>query len=162
MPRIQSLLLTATFGVALAVWLNTVPVRVGLALDDQPRPTPTQDIITEPTPRPAFMPIAMRRWDPRVPPPLIPVWQGYVDRMTRAERAACAPATHVMLDGRPGAPESRPVGLLYADRGDLELDFYIEYALEVSGLVDVAPATCEIGPRLIMGVKTFKVLQLPP
>ena len=92
----------------------------------------------------------------------MPVWQGYVDRMTREERRQCAPATHVLLDGRPGAPESRPIGLLYADRGDLELDFYIEYALEISGLVDVSTTACRVGPALMMGVKTFKVLQLPP
>jgi hypothetical protein len=119
--------------------------------------------IVEPelTPEPAHLPVAYRAHDKAVPPPLLAEASGNLERLSTANRTACAPATHQIR----AADEAADVlAVLYAARSDdplLELDLYLGELVRVRGTEGLTPTGCEEHWRII-GVEDVTVIEPPP
>jgi hypothetical protein len=132
----------------------------------QGQPTPPDGTpIVDPVPelRPIFLPLAVQRYDPRLPGPVGDAIEGYVAALTRAGRDACSPATHVLLTRPEGTRGAETVAVAFAGRPgpDLNLDFYLGEYVRVTGATDVAPEACVIAWRSVR-VATLTVVDTPP
>lgn len=121
--------------------------------------------IVEPQPElaPVFLPIAARAYDPSLPGPVGDALEGYVAALTRAGRAACAPATHVLLTRPEGTRGAQTVAVAHAARPgpELELDFFLGEYIAVRGATDLTPGACTITWRSVR-VESIVVVDTPP
>lgn len=130
-----------------------------------PGPLPGTPVVDpEPDRAPLVLPALWKRYDPRLPPPLAATARGYVATLNAAGKAACAPATHVLLSGQEGANGARPIAVMHAESADplLELDLYVGDPVEVTGLVSLTPTGCSGVTWQLMAVTRVRRLDLPP
>jgi len=128
------------------------------------RAAPQETPIIDPLPvlRPAYLPFAVRAYDPQLPEPLSSTVRGYVHSLRAVGLERCAPATHVLLDRPEGRPEARALAVLRAPRRGPNLDFYVGRFVELSGLLGFAPAACSILTDWLIDVASITVIELPP
>jgi len=133
----------------------------------QPEPTATDDTpIVDPEPLvvPLYMPYTAARYDETQPPPLAPIFHGYVAALTPSGRQACAPATHILLLQPEGTPGNTGIAALVQGGSDpnLTLDLYIAEYVEVKGTQDVAPEACRQVTQRLLHVREITIIRLPP
>jgi len=134
--------------------------RAASAPHPQQEPTPVIDPL--PVLRPAYLPLAARRHDPRVPEPLSSTVRGYVAELRALGRERCAPATHVLLDKPEGSQGAAAIGVLHSRRPGPNLDLYTGEFVEIGGLTGLAPEPCRILTEWLLEVTSIKVIELPP
>jgi hypothetical protein len=152
----RRLSIVATAIAAAAVWLGaahrTAPPRL-----DQPDPTPVVE--PEPTPPPVHLPEVLMRYDRKAPGPVAAEATGILELLSAAERAACEPSTHAILDGD---GDGLAAVLHSADPSDprLELDLYAGARVRVRGAERTAPVDCPA--RRAIAVADVATIEAPP
>lgn len=148
--------------------LRGVVVAAGSASDFRPVAASTPIVEpepTEPTPgEPLALPWVTSGYDPRAPGPVLSQAQGYIVTLEPMGRRACAPATHALLNRRPGDPEARAVAVLYRDSPDpnTNLDFHLGLAVTVVGVEALTPPSCRPVTWRLIGVRHVAPLEVPP
>lgn len=122
--------------------------------------TPVIDPIA--TPAPAYLPVAVRAYDARLPGPLGSDLRGWVAELRSPGRERCVPATHVLLDRREGLPGAVALAVLRSGRRGLNLDHHVGGFVEVSGPMDLAPPDCRILTDWLLGVTAITPIEVPP
>jgi hypothetical protein len=133
-------------------------------IDPGPAPATATPAAPEPVGQRLVLPALSKRHDPRLPPPLTGTARGYVATLNAAGRAACAPATHVLLSGPEGASGTDPIAVMHPESTDpgLELDLHVGEPVEVAGLVSLAPPGCRAVTWQLLTVTRVRRLELPP
>jgi len=110
------------------------------------------------------LPNLMQGYDPRLPGPITTTIEGYVAKLNAEGRAACAPATHILLRRPEGEPGADPLALLVRAGTDprLELDLYLGDYVEVQGEGDLAAEACRDLSWQLIGVRAIRVIEVPP
>jgi hypothetical protein len=136
------------------------PAAIPQAIPAAPQQTPIIDPL--PVLRPAFLPFALRGYNPQLPEPLSSTVRGYVAELRALGRERCAPATHVLLDKPEGVLGAAAIGVLHARRPGPNLDLYAGEFVEVGGTTSLAPTPCLILTEWLIEARTVKVIDLPP
>lgn len=142
---------------------------VGASVRTGPRLGPGQEtptVIVEPTaePRPAYFPRLLRVYDERLPEPVTTRLEGYVVKLTRDGREACAPATHVLQSRPDGFPNAVAHAVLHSPHPEpeLNLDLYLGEYVEVFGFSSLAPEACVTLTWQHLRVEALRRVILPP
>lgn len=140
--RIQ--LLPSSFALTLA--LGFAGAYAGTTTNGAPAHRPPSTPIVDPIPvlEPVYLPLAMRKYDPRLPDALAFSFDGYVTALNREGRQTCAPATHLLLSAPEGTPGNKVIAALYSTRR-VELDFYVNLCVHISGPVSLTSTACQRG-----------------
>lgn len=133
----------------------------------QPEPTATDGtpvVDPEPQPVPLYLPYLGQGDDKAQPPPLAPVFRGYVAALTASGREACAPAKHVLLREPEGTPANTAIAALVQGLPDpqLTLDLYIGEYVELKGTQEIAPEDCRPVTPWLVRVRDIRIIRLPP
>jgi hypothetical protein len=151
-------------GTALAL-LGLSPLRpapAGLGAPLQTTPT----VVVEPTspPRPLYLPSAALNHDPNLPGALTTRLEGFLIKLTRAGREACAPGTHLLQDKPEGHPDAQVHAVLHSPHPDpeLNLDLYVGEYVETFGFSELAAEPCQALTWQLLKVQSLRKIILPP
>ncbi len=145
---------------AAAAWTAPLATTASGATTRHPDATPIIEPIA--TPAPAYLPLAVRAYDARLPGPLGSDLRGWVAELRSPGRDRCAPATHVLLDRREGHPGATALAVLRAGRPGIKLDHHVGGFVEVGGLMDLAPPDCRVLTDWLLGVTTITPIEVLP
>jgi hypothetical protein len=156
----------ATTLLASATFITLLAARPLPGAAQQPEPTPTARIVTEPTaaPVPAYLPRILRNVDSRTPDAVVTRLEGYLVKLTAVGRAACAPGTHILQKKPEGFPNAAGIAALYSPHREPEynLDLFTGDYVEVFGFAGLAPDDCRSLTWQLLTVESIRRIIVPP
>lgn len=115
-----------------------------------------------PTPHPIYAPYVNKQWDPLSPEPVGGTAIGWLAALQPDGRAACAPATHVLLRFAEGTPSNVVEAVIAPAAPQLALDLFVGDYVSLSGGVDVAPDACRFLTWKILYATRARSAEPPP